>query len=400
MEAKNILYLFTFEFPFGIREQYLEQEIEYLEKEYNLIKIFPHTENGKLRKISNKVQVELFPSGNKRIKKNVAREFNYLKIYFKEFWFSKRKFKHLTTLRTQRAIFKHAWLLAEFIQSKNIDRSSIYYSFWMNDWALALAILHKRGIIDNFQFRVNGFDIYDERSTFGFIPFRNFIYSRCNKIYTVSDSARNYIISKYAYSSKILTSYFGTKDFGISKFDFSNEFRIYSCSRLVPLKNVVQLAKFIAELNFPIKWLHNGGGEELDEILKITNNFPAHITFVQHNMIEDHDEVIENEKQFSPHVFVSLSMSEGLPVTFIEAISLGIPILSTDVGGCSEIINDTTGILLPKEYTKADFFAAIHKIKSNEWQNPERRIAIRKIWESNFSAMNNYPKFAKMLRIN
>jgi glycosyltransferase involved in cell wall biosynthesis len=47
-------------------------------------------------------------------------------------------------------------------------------------------------------------------------------------------------------------------------------------------------------------------------------------------------------------IFVNPSYSEGLPTSVVEAASVGLPIISTDVGGTNEIIQDgVTGILIP-----------------------------------------------------
>jgi glycosyltransferase involved in cell wall biosynthesis len=53
-------------------------------------------------------------------------------------------------------------------------------------------------------------------------------------------------------------------------------------------------------------------------------------------------------------VFVLSSLSEGMPRVILEAMASGIPIVSTDVGGLSEILtNGKTGILVPSRDSKA-----------------------------------------------
>ena len=47
-------------------------------------------------------------------------------------------------------------------------------------------------------------------------------------------------------------------------------------------------------------------------------------------------------------VYVSASLEEGFPNVFIEAMHFGLPIVSTDVGGCREMVQEgKTGFLVP-----------------------------------------------------
>lgn len=52
-------------------------------------------------------------------------------------------------------------------------------------------------------------------------------------------------------------------------------------------------------------------------------------------------------------VFVLSSDYEGLPLTVLEAEAAGLPVISTDVGGVSDIVGDKNGILVEKGNVKA-----------------------------------------------
>jgi glycosyltransferase involved in cell wall biosynthesis len=63
--------------------------------------------------------------------------------------------------------------------------------------------------------------------------------------------------------------------------------------------------------------------------------------------------------------FMLISNSEGLPISAIEAMSAGLPLILSNVGGCPELINDN-GILV--ENNIKSIIAAVETIKENYHQ--------------------------------
>ena len=62
-------------------------------------------------------------------------------------------------------------------------------------------------------------------------------------------------------------------------------------------------------------------------------------------------------------VFLLTSVAEGTPVVILEAISIEIPVVATDVGGVSEqVINGETGILVPPKNPEAISRAVIRNV--------------------------------------
>jgi len=64
------------------------------------------------------------------------------------------------------------------------------------------------------------------------------------------------------------------------------------------------------------------------------------------------------------HVFIFTSVWEGMPNALIEASWLGLPIVSADVGGIRDIINQETGWLLPQNASASDYCGALQEIKA------------------------------------
>lgn len=83
----------------------------------------------------------------------------------------------------------------------------------------------------------------------------------------------------------------------------------------------------------------------------------------------------------------------------MEAISFGIPVIATDVGGTNEIVNADNGSLLHKEVSADSIASAIQEyIAMDSQRYVRKRECARKHWEECFSAKTNYGNFYKQFR--
>jgi glycosyltransferase involved in cell wall biosynthesis len=64
-------------------------------------------------------------------------------------------------------------------------------------------------------------------------------------------------------------------------------------------------------------------------------------------------------------VYLSASHREGLPLSMLEAMASELPIISTDVGGCSDIV-DGNGILIPDDDIDAMYNAMMYLIENED----------------------------------
>ena len=64
-------------------------------------------------------------------------------------------------------------------------------------------------------------------------------------------------------------------------------------------------------------------------------------------------------------LFLFTSISEGMPVSVLEALCCGIPVCSTNCGGVDELINEKNGKVFPIRYHKemANWIASFDKSK-------------------------------------
>lgn len=256
-----------------------------------------------------------------------------------------------------------------------------------------LALIKMKTKNYGFVSRAHGYDVYEERWTHGIIPFRNFQLEMADKVFPDSKRGTEYLKEQYPrFSKKISCAHLGTPDMDTNPFNPDECFTLLSCSALIPLKRVHLIAEALRHCNFPLRWIHIGKGPLLGDIRLKTKNLPGSIEAELTGYIT-RDEILAIYSTRSVNLFIHTSETEGLPGVLMEAASFGIPLMGCNVGGVPEIINDETGILLPKEITPEEIAGAIASFKNSRKNTGEFRRGVREFWKKNFNAEVNYNRF-------
>jgi glycosyltransferase involved in cell wall biosynthesis len=95
-------------------------------------------------------------------------------------------------------------------------------------------------------------------------------------------------------------------------------------------------------------------------------------------------------------LFINVSSSEGVPVSIMEAMSFGIPVMATDAGGTSELVSEKTGLLINIDIAPQELAYKIEELISRPDLSKLRRGA-REIWENKSMADKVYPAFINHL---
>jgi glycosyltransferase involved in cell wall biosynthesis len=107
------------------------------------------------------------------------------------------------------------------------------------------------------------------------------------------------------------------------------------------------------------------------------------------------DHVLDLYQRNFVDLFVSLSESEGLPVSMMEAASFGIPILACAVNGVPEIVTLQTGILVDRGAKPGVICAVLEKTLLEPAFDRE---SIRLFCQQKFSAERNFTLFANQIK--
>jgi glycosyltransferase involved in cell wall biosynthesis len=158
------------------------------------------------------------------------------------------------------------------------------------------------------------------------------------------------------------------------------------------------MVDILKNITFPVKWVHHGNKGDKDKIFyKKIKELPSNVEFILHERKENYSDVLKFIKENHFNLFVLLSSIEGLPVSLIEAISFGIPVLATDVGGVSEVVSAANGMIIEKDFDPAAIAKKITDFTKSVMNCEEGRKKVREDWEERFSANKNYEKFYNQL---
>lgn len=398
---KKKLSIISETFPFGGGEQFFLLEIQELAKHFDHIEIFPLIKvEQPQRSLPENVSVNFaLTDKSQKIK------FNHLlsalglicRIMWQEFWQSSKK---MTILKRSkfliRSIIKNKLASETFVKEIDLNYDNYFYSFWMNDGALMLAILKDTKKIDAFCFRVNGYDIFDERHPGNYNPFQLFNFKNVKRVFVLSSPALNYLKAKKIFPHKLELAHYGFQDNGLSNFIKSDTCSIVSCGGLIPLKQVSKIVAALNLLPFQAVWRHFGDGPLKEVIQKECDELPPHI---QAHLMGNrpNTELIEFYQKQSIDLFIHTSETEGLGMSIIEAQGFGIPAVVLGVGGVVDIVNEQTGIVLSPNATNQEIASAIQTIfESNKFGLKEREN-IQKLTLEKFHVTKNYSKLVQSI---
>ena len=401
MQEKDKLIMITQNFPFGKGEIYVEREVDFFSKKYKEIHIYPiNILSGEQRQVPSNVFIHnliSIRSGKVNVFVLLKNIFLITKILFLEFRHTnvKRFFvSHIKVFLSE--LVQCIELSEKFIAEPALkDARCSFYSVWMDEGALILAILKNLKKIPDFVFRLHGYDLYDERRIGNYMPFRFYNFQQAKNIFIVSKAGKDYLTSKKLFQEKLIVNYSGLYDKGENPFE-KNIFRLVSVSNIIPLKRVDKIIEILHHINFPVTWIHYGEGAIKDELIKEASTLPKNIDW-KFNGQTGQEELNKFYSDNSVSLFIHLSETEGLPLAIVEALSYGIPAMACDVGGISEIVNEQTGILLPEDFDGKGVADKIADFRKGSMNDPEFRKGVREFWKKNFDAEKNYDFFYKKI---
>lgn len=306
-------------------------------------------------------------------------------------------------------LFKLLW--ADFVKSSSVmytlqtkklinPDSHILYSYWHDHKALALARIRKKYPTMIAIARGHGWDVDYKRHNPQYLPYKNFLVAHLSKSISISDFGKRMLdnIVEKKYHQNIIVSKLGKVNHRISLDHKLNkeEILICSCSSIIPLKRIDKIIELLSNIkNKKLRWVHFGDGQQLTAMKDLAQQLLLNATFMGN--VENHI-VLDFYSLNYVDLFINLSESEGIPVSIMEAQSAGIPVLATNVGGTSEIVNNDNGFLIDKDYDINEVVEKINRYFDSPFDEIKaKRQASNLNWKKNYNGNKNYTEFAKLI---
>ena len=231
---------------------------------------------------------------------------------------------------------------------------------------------------DDFQNQKHNLNVRIQKLT------RNWSISSSEVVITPSDHLKEFI-NRTNPKTEVLKINNGVE---ISEFKRSktplHEFNILINSRLVVQKNihfVIEAMGSIKNLDVNLKIIGEGGEfERLEDLITNLNiqNKVKMIGKVENNLISEYLK--------TSNLFIQASDYEGLPHSILEAINYEVPILSTEVGGCKDLLdNGDRGFIISSPQNKQQIAEKIDYIYENYDIALTKAVAAKKYIQNKYN---------------
>lgn len=394
------LVLVTQSYPFGEHVDFLEEEIGHLAAAFDEVLLAPFAPAGHRQEVPTNVALDLTLSARVRTRRQRIAAGLRTRA-------GRRLIGH--ELRSQPAPRRHPESAARLLAAAGTAAETaqwagalgpavpgtIAMTVWLGAPTVGLGAAGLRTVS-----RAHRGDLYAGLAPHGYLPLQAAALAACVAVFPVAEHGRNELARHHpASADRLHTRRLGVPAAaGPAAWSTDGVARIVSCSNLVAVKRpdlLVDVVGALGDDGAPVEWHHFGSGPLADGFEAQLRRLPPNITAVAHGQVAN-EVVLAHYAAHPVDAFVNVSSSEGVPVTMMEAISAGVPIVATDVGGVGEIVGENTGALVDPDAPAATIAAAVRR-EIAAGRSAARRAQILASWEQRWSSSRNYTRFATEL---
>lgn len=410
-----ILFLFASSYPYdaGAEQTFLDIEIQYLKETFERVILVPRKCEGNLLPLPEDVDVdgsyaallENIPPGTVA-KKTIFSSILYREIAsFPKLLFYPEAIKRLLGFLVGAQLTRD-WVVDWFARNGGNPAKSVFYTYWFDQGAYGIGLAKGTHPGLKLVSRVHGYDLYEEyyyRPPYW--PRRRASLSLVDRLFPDADAGLAYLNDRYPeFNSVYETALLGVTDpCFTTPASMDNVFRIVSCSMLEPVKRIDLLIEGIAHAakarpDQRFEWHHFGNGKRRTELQELANHiFPFNASADLPGYSTKAD-LMCYYRQNPVDVFMNVSATEGTPVAVMEAVSCGIPVIATSVGGNVEIATERNGLQLTANPTPEQIGQALLAFWDDRDARLSKRQGSRQVWDERYNADANFQAFARKLK--
>lgn len=402
MNNKRLI-LCTRRFPYFTTEAFIENEIEHLSKAFEEVIIIPSEISIKKRNLPDNVRVnnELARVFQNKTLRTVKTIFSI--SLWKAFFEHKEKISSKSDIYLVFKFISAYIVYLDFFKSFSFKENDVIYTYWLSAPTYALGTLKKS---KNFKLisRAHRYDLYENiPTTPKFWPYRKETINFLDKLYPISNDGKLFLEKNYRQQciDKNIVSRLGVIDYGkLSSKSNEGILSVVSVSRLHKMKRVDLILQALIAFSkhrndLTVNWTHFGDGETLPIIQSILEKNTQSNLQVCFKGNVPNSTVHSFFSSCPVDLFINLSSSEGIPVSIMEAISYGIPVVATDVGGNSEVVNSHTGVLIDSNPSLDLIEKSINSILNNS--DKLSPMKVKAFFLQNYNSETNYKDFTNKL---
>ena len=287
-------------------------------------------------------------------------------------------------------------------KAKNLNPSDcVFYSYWHDYKALTLAMLRKENKSLKCVARAHRWDVFADKNTIPYLPFKSFIINNLSQTYSISDAGKSYFehYLNRNLDNKVVVSRLGKFNGRQPNMNKQpNSVLICSCSELISVKHVDKIIEVISHSQTKnIRWVHFGDGPLRAELEQLAQEKLPNVQYEFRGIVAN-DKILDFYAENHVDLFINLSASEGIPVSIMEALSAGIPVVATNVGGTPEIVKQQNGFLVDADFNVEDVAKIVddYLAMSNDI-HLKYRLNAYNFWYKNYEAGRNYGVFGELI---
>lgn len=285
------------------------------------------------------------------------------------------------TMFTQRGLQMHYWL--EKLLRGCADAQTTLYSCWMSYDGYAAALSKRKHPQARFVVRGHAFDVDVERNPMNPYLMKEFIARQADGIYPISQAAREQYMSYMAgrvEESKVHVLAMGSGGALVAGCKRAPRFaqgilRVVSCAMLQPIKQVPVLVEALSQWEGgPLHWTHIGGGDTMPSFRKLAEEKLDSKDNIIYELLGslDSDQVGKVYEKKAFDVLINTSRKEGVPVSMMEVMRYGVPVIAPRVGGIPELVTPEVGFLYEPEEGAAGVLRLLNRLNAMTEAETER----------------------------